>query len=93
MAPVWFVSQGRQRWYAMISVNNSLKYLGQFESEIAAAQAYDRAALETRGPKAQVNFRCGIVPVGAAPLMEMRPVILGEIPDALIAQHIEVCTG
>lgn len=74
----------------MISVNNSLKYLGQFESEVAAAQAYDRAALESRGPKAQVNFRCGIVPVGAPALLEMRPVGTTDIPDSLLAQHIEV---
>lgn len=74
----------------MISINNSLKYLGQFDSDVLAAQAYDRAAVEHRGAKAIVNFRSGIVPVGLAPVSEFHPISTGEIPDAIVAQHVEV---
>ena len=43
-------------WTAQISVNGCPKYLGQFDSEEAAAQVYDAKMYEIHGDFARLNF-------------------------------------
>lgn len=50
---------GRDRWRAQINVKGRLHYLGSFTDEIAAAMAYDDAALLHRGDRARLNFPDG----------------------------------
>lgn len=50
------VYRHRDKWAAMIRVNGKSKYLGQFEDEMAAARAYDSAAIQIHGSKAKLNF-------------------------------------
>jgi hypothetical protein len=47
-------SQGR--WEAQIRHNGKKMWLGSFENEIAAARAYDRAAVKYHGEFARLNF-------------------------------------
>lgn len=49
------------RWAASITVDYRSRYLGLFDDEVAAAAAYDTAALEAFGEFARPNFP----PVGA----------------------------
>lgn len=46
----------RGKWQAVITNDSKHKHLGFFDSEIDAALAYDRAAFETRGEFASLNF-------------------------------------
>jgi hypothetical protein len=50
-----FRYRGR-KYRAYISANNKQYHLGYFESEIEAAKAHDRKALELHGEFARVNF-------------------------------------
>jgi hypothetical protein len=45
----------RQKWYAHIKVNQVLKNLGRFSSEIEAAKAYNKAAIIAFGKFAKLN--------------------------------------
>lgn len=49
-------SKQRNRWYAQITVNYKNIYLGTFQSDIAAALAYDVAARQYFGEFALLNF-------------------------------------
>lgn len=49
-------STHRNVWVAQIKVDRRGRHLGQFADEIAAARAYDAAALEHFGPFARLNF-------------------------------------
>jgi hypothetical protein len=60
----------RQRWAASIHVNRKTRALGRFTDEADAARAYDRAALDTWGQFARLNFPidngtvCGLCDLG-----------------------------
>ncbi len=51
---VWWDAR-REKWIADIEADGEKTYLGQFEGEIEAAKAYDRAALKLHDP-ANTNF-------------------------------------
>lgn len=44
------------KWQARITVNAESTYLGLFQSEFAAAEAWDDAAFDLRGPTCRLNF-------------------------------------
>lgn len=46
-----------QKWKAVITVGRKQYFLGYYGNEVEAARAYDKAALELRGPEAPTNFR------------------------------------
>jgi hypothetical protein len=48
--------KSRGKYRVNISVDGKRKHLGYFDDEIAAAKAYDKAARETRGKYAGLNF-------------------------------------
>lgn len=50
------VCANRGKWQVQINANGKRHYLGYFPSEIAAAQAYDSAALYFHGDRAKLNF-------------------------------------
>lgn len=52
----------RSKWKAQIGVNGSTRGLGDFASEIQAAMAYDRAAIDTFGEFACTNAMMGLYP-------------------------------
>lgn len=50
------VSPYRGKWQATIRVEGKLKWLGSFETPVAAAEAYDDAVIEHRGRTGVLNF-------------------------------------
>ena len=48
--------KNRGKWSAYIHINGKTRGLGRFATEIEAAEAYDRAALETWGRFARLNL-------------------------------------
>ena len=50
------LDKARGKWKAAICPNGKYIHVGYFESEIAAARAYDAAALRLFGPDAYLNF-------------------------------------
>jgi hypothetical protein len=54
----WIEKRGK--WYAQIQKEGERRRLGQFDDEIAAAEAYDEAARELFGEHAWLNFPDGV---------------------------------
>jgi AP2 domain/HNH endonuclease len=50
-------SNKQGKWQAQIKINNKSFYLGQYSTEEEAAKAYDKAAQESFGEFAYLNFR------------------------------------
>jgi hypothetical protein len=50
------VSRAGRRWFACIQIHGKTRSLGSFDSEVAAARAYDRAAAAAWGEFAFLNF-------------------------------------
>jgi hypothetical protein len=50
-----------RKWFAQITSNYKRRGLGYFDSEVAAAEAYDRAALEMHGEYANTNRMMGLL--------------------------------
>eukprot|EP00743_Colponemidia_sp_Colp-15_P005495 GILK01005909.1.p1 GENE.GILK01005909.1~~GILK01005909.1.p1 ORF type:complete len:274 (-),score=38.93 GILK01005909.1:217-1038(-) len=50
------VSRNGNQWQVLIMVDKKKRYIGSFASEMEAAKAYDRAALQNHGLKAKTNF-------------------------------------
>lgn len=46
----------REKWRGSIQIDGKLKQLGRYDSEIEAAESYDKAATETRGEFRNLNF-------------------------------------
>jgi len=53
---VCWVGGRRQCWTAQIRINRGTRFLGYFSDEVAAARAYDAAAVAAWGPFARLNF-------------------------------------
>lgn len=50
------LNKSSNKWRAVISINNRQEFIGSFDSEEAAAHAYDKAAIELHGKNAKLNF-------------------------------------
>lgn len=54
------ISRSGDKWMAAINFEHSRQYLGCFATKEEAARAYDRRAIELRGPSAAINFPGGV---------------------------------
>jgi hypothetical protein len=52
---------GSNRWHSTIKVRQKLIHLGNFDSAVEAARAYDRAALEHFAEFAMTNKKLGLL--------------------------------
>ena len=47
---------GKDKWYSALYHEGKMKHIGSFDTELEAAEAYDRFAYEILGGKAHVNI-------------------------------------
>ena len=65
------------RFYARITIDGKLQYLGMFDTAKKAARAYDRAAMQAGRPPTKLNYQ-DKVPMGYKPKMKkLTPTRLG----------------
>jgi len=50
------VSKNGNQWQVLIMANKEKKYIGSYTTELEAARAYDKVALQSHGHKAKTNF-------------------------------------
>jgi hypothetical protein len=74
---------------SLCSGRAQVQYIGYFDTEEAAAFAYDEAILRLRGPTAQINFPAGAEPAPAAAAAAAAEAPLQAAPDA--AQACTAC--
>ncbi len=51
-----YYNKKRKKWIVLVRLNGKYKFVGQFDDEIEAARAYDRAAVERLDDFARLNF-------------------------------------
>jgi hypothetical protein len=51
-----YYNKSRDRWQAIIQIDGRSRYICSLTTELEAARAYDRKALELLGPAARLNF-------------------------------------
>lgn len=70
------------RWFSQIQIRGNRKFLGYYEDELAAARAYDSAAVKLHGPAAALNFP------GAGAISNLNSNTTTALPDARTSDSV-----